>query len=282
MFGGWWAAAQAVPLETPLVASEHNQYLWPGPPRAVEMREALGRVDRFFAHGPTARATVLAHGLQVDRVREGISPVTGATSVALPGLPSPRIVFAGRLELDKGPDILVEALARLRDLPATLVLGEGKERGSLERRVRELGLQTRVRLLGWVSDPGAYIAGASVLAIPSREESFSQTAIVGLAHGTPVIGTDVDGLPATLGNGLGTLIRPEDPAALAAALECLLRGDLPRPAAQPELAKRYAPAQVARALRAHLSHPARPAGGGGVNGSAPPARSATAPCYRGR
>ena len=60
-----------------------------------------------------------------------------------------------------------------------------------------------MRFLGWVPDPGAYIAGATVLAIPSRDESFSQTAIIGLAHGVPVIGTDVDGFPETLGDGRG-------------------------------------------------------------------------------
>ena len=118
MFGAWWAAARAAPAGTPLVASEHNQYLWPGRPRSAEMREALGRVDVFFAHGPGARATVIAHGLAPERVREGISPVVGTRARAAPGLPSPRIVFAGRLDPDKGPDILVEALGLLRDPPA--------------------------------------------------------------------------------------------------------------------------------------------------------------------
>ena len=81
------------------------------------MRDALGRVDVFFAHGPGARATVLAHGLPLERVREGISPVVGTQARPAPGLPSPRIVFAGRLHPDKGPDILVEAVGLLRDPP---------------------------------------------------------------------------------------------------------------------------------------------------------------------
>jgi glycosyl transferase family 4 len=89
MFGAWWAAARAAPAGTPLVASEHNQYLWPGRPRSAEMREALARVDVFFAHGPSARATVIAHGLAVERVREGISPVVGTRARAAPGLPVP-------------------------------------------------------------------------------------------------------------------------------------------------------------------------------------------------
>src|SRR4051812_14594401 len=96
MFGAWWAAALATSAGTPLVASEHNQYLWPDRPYTAEMREALERVDVFFAHGPSARDTVLAHGLPLERMREGISPVVGTHAHPLAGLPSPRIVFAGR------------------------------------------------------------------------------------------------------------------------------------------------------------------------------------------
>jgi glycosyltransferase involved in cell wall biosynthesis len=102
-----------------------------------------------------------------------------------------------------------------------------------------------VRFLGWVPDPGAYIAGATVLAIPSRDESFSQTAIIGLAHGVPVIGTDVDGFPATLGDGRGVLVPPEDPQALAAALEVVLNDEQPRPPALRHFTDQYEPARVA-------------------------------------
>ena len=245
MFGAWWAAARAAAPDTRLVASEHNRYVWPGRPRSAEMREALARVDVFFAHGPSARATVLAHGLPVTRVREGISPVTGTDARPAPGLPSPRIVFAGRLHADKGPDILVEALALLREPPPTLILGDGPLRGALQRRLRELGLAERVSFCGWVNDPGSYIAGATVLAIPSRDEAFSQTAIIGLAHGVPVIGTDVDGFPATLGDGRGVIVPPEDPQALAAALERALDDSLPRPAPLHDVAERHTPARVA-------------------------------------
>jgi glycosyltransferase involved in cell wall biosynthesis len=245
MFGAWGAAARVAPAGIPLVASEHNQYLWPGRPRSAEMREALGRVDVFFAHGPSARATVIAHGLPLERLREGISTVVGTQARAAPGLPSPRIVFAGRLDPDKGPDILVEALGLLRDPPPTLILGDGRLRARLQRRVRELGLAKRVSFRGWVADPGPYIAGATVLAIPSRDEAFSQTAIIGLAHGVPVIGTDVDGFPDTLGGGRGILVASEDPQALAAALEGVLHDERRRPRPLRGLAERYAPARVA-------------------------------------
>jgi glycosyltransferase involved in cell wall biosynthesis len=104
---------------------------------------------------------------------------------------------------------------------------------------------SRVSLPGWVGDPGPYIAGATVLTIPSRDEAFSQTAIIGLAHGVPVIGTEVDGLPATLAGGRGILVPPEDPRVLAAALERVLRDELLRPRPLRSVAERHAPAHVA-------------------------------------
>ena len=244
MFGGWWAAAQALADGTPLVASEHNAYAWPGPARVGEMRAALRRVDVFFAHGPEARGTVLALGLPRERLRDGISPVVGTDARPLPGLPEPRIVFAGRLAPDKGPDVLVEALGRLTDPPSTLVVGDGRLRPALERRVAELQLSDRVRFLGWVPDPGPYIADATVLAMPSREEAVSQTAMIGLAQGVPVVGTTVDGFPATLA-GRGLLVPPDDPDALADALARVLSGAVPRPAPVRQIAERHAPARVA-------------------------------------
>ena len=259
------------------MASEHNQYLWPDRPYGDEMRDGLDRVDVFFAHGPGARATVLAHGLPLERIREGISPVVGTQDRPRAGLPSPRIVFAGRLHADKGPDILLAALGLLRAPPATLILGEGRLRPILEEQVRELGLGTRVRFLGWVPDPGAYIAGATVLAIPSRDESFSQTAIIGLAHGVPVIGTDVDGFPATLGDDRGIIVPPDDPQALAAAL----RGGAGRRAAPAAPAARASrTATSPRASRTSTSAPIAssspagpPAPGRGVSAHAGPGRT---------
>jgi glycosyltransferase involved in cell wall biosynthesis len=204
---------------------------------------------------------VIAYGFPLERVREGISPVVGTRARAAPGLTSPRIVFAGRLDPRQGgPDILVEALGLLRDPPPTLILGDERLRLPLQRRVRELGLAKRVSFPGWVADPGPYIAGATVPAIPSRDEAFSQTAIIGLAHGVPVTGTDVDGFPATLGDGRGIPAPPDDPQALAGALEQVLHDELQRPRPLRSLAERYAPARVAaiyeRTYRSLVAHEA--------------------------
>src|SRR4051794_19542150 len=89
---------------------------------------------------------------------------------------------------------------------------------------RGFGLERVVRWCGWVDEPGPWVAGASVQACPSRDEGFSQTAVLAMGLGVPVVGTDVDGFPDTLAERRGIIVAPEDPQALARALEDVLSG----------------------------------------------------------
>jgi glycosyltransferase involved in cell wall biosynthesis len=206
MVGAWWAAARAVPPRVPLVASEHNQMSWP------------------------ARAWAAGIGLDDGRLRDDRSSVEGQSAAPWPGLPRPRLTFAGRLRGDKAPDVLVKALALLHRPPAAYLVGDGPLRGALTRLIRARGLEAVVHLPGWSYEPARYIAGASVHVVPSREESWSQSAVLGLGLGVPVVGTAVDGLARTLGEGRGVLVPPEDPHALADALSRVLGGEHPDPA----------------------------------------------------
>lgn len=246
MFGAWWAAARSAPSGVPLFASEHNAVRWPGRPRLREMRAALRRVDLFFAHGPEARRLVLELGLPADRLRSGISPVPGLDTRPGAGLPSPRIVFAGRLHPEKGPDVLVEAIALMERRPATLILGTGELEPRLRARVEALGLTRHVRFAGWQDRPASFIAGAAALAVPSRHEAWSQTAALAMGLGVPVVASAVEGLPLTLSAGRGVLVPPDDPASLAAGLDEVIDGrrSVDRGAAR-DYALRFSPARVA-------------------------------------
>jgi glycosyltransferase involved in cell wall biosynthesis len=160
MIGAWWAAAFAAPPDLPLVASEHNQMSWPGgKDHTKQARQAAPRVSLFFAHGPAAHAWAASIGLADGRLRDGLSAVEGLDAVPLPGLPTPRLTFTGRFNTDKGPDVLVDALALLPRPPAAFLVGDGQQRESLIKRVRALGLTDIVRLPGWSYQPGSYIAG---------------------------------------------------------------------------------------------------------------------------
>jgi len=253
MIGAWWAAAQALPPDVPLVASEHNQMSWPGVDHTAQARQAARRVGLFFAHGPSARAWAAGIGVDDGRLRDGRSSVRGLSARPLPGLPTPRLTFAGRLRADKAPDVLVEALALMDAPPPAYLIGDGPLHGPLSRLVAARGLNAVVHLPGWSFEPARYVAGASVHAVPSREESWSQSAVLALGLGVPVVGAAVDGLAHTLGDGRGILVPPQDPHALAAALTRVLAGERPDPLAGQAYARQFTPTAAA-AIYARAYH----------------------------
>jgi glycosyltransferase involved in cell wall biosynthesis len=104
----WWATAPVAGGRVPLIASEHNRYEWNQEPPWVAVVDVANRIDLFCAHGRCARI-----GVPGDRIRRGVSPVVGTDAPPRPGLPSPRIMFTGRLSPDKAPDVLIDAVARM-------------------------------------------------------------------------------------------------------------------------------------------------------------------------
>jgi glycosyltransferase involved in cell wall biosynthesis len=209
----------------PLVASEHNAIRWPARPRLAEMRRALERVDACFAHGPASRATLAGLGLPASRFQPARSPIERPGPAAVAPLPRPRLIFAGRLHSEKGPDLLLEALGRMRSRVPAYLLGVGPLTGALRRQAARLGLETTARLVGWQRRIGPWLNGASACVVPSRHEAWSQTAVTAMAHRVPVIATAVEGLPQTLAQRRGVLVNREDPDALATAIDAVLTGN---------------------------------------------------------
>jgi glycosyltransferase involved in cell wall biosynthesis len=105
------------------------------------LSEAAQRVDLFSASGPSARAWAARIGLDDSRLRDGRSSVEGLSAAALPGLPSPRLTFAGRLRGDKAPDVLIEALALTDAPPPAYLADDGPLRGALTRLIRARELE---------------------------------------------------------------------------------------------------------------------------------------------
>jgi glycosyltransferase involved in cell wall biosynthesis len=274
MFGAWWAAAGAIAPGVPLVASEHNALNWPREPQHEAFRSALARVDRFFAHGPAAAGYARERGCPAERLAEGRSAIDGVGSRPRPELPAQRIVYTGRLAPDKGPDLLLEALARLDAAVPAYIVGAGRMKSALERRARELGLHA-AHFVGWQDAPGTWVAGAAVFVAPSREEAWSQSVVLAMALGTPVIATAVEGLPSVLAHGRGVLVQPEDPDALAAAIADVLEGRRrPDIAAARGYADMFTPQRIAWQYAS--AYRDLVAGRLGGDGAAPPAAATAA------
>lgn len=146
------------------------------------------------------------------------------------GVGGPFVLFVGRLASNKGLLELVEAFARVaKDRPSAslVVVGEdGGMRARVEDRVRALGLERRVRLLGHLRETSLLTAAyreARLTVLPSEYEAFGLVLLESLAQGTPVVASRVGGIPEVVEDGrAGILVPPRSPGPLAAALARLL------------------------------------------------------------
>jgi glycosyltransferase involved in cell wall biosynthesis len=221
---------------------------------------APGLVDPVVAGGlPADRVGVVPVGIDVDAVVRSGAAGAGAGSDSRAG--APVLVAVGRLVDVKGFDVLVEASARLLDqgLPhAVRIIGEGPERAALADRIRTLGLQDVIELVGFVHDPQPLLAAADVFVLPSRHEGNGSLALLeALAHGRPVVASDCESGPREVlrEGALGDLVPPGDAAALAGALARHLRDPRPllaKAAGGPARARDFDQAASARALLRHL------------------------------
>lgn len=144
-----------------------------------------------------------------------------------------RLLAAGRLVPKKGFETLLRACALLkarRELTSEVV-GDGLSRGRLEKLARKLGIATAVQFTGWQSYgsmPDAY-ARADILVVPSiqtrdgNRDALPNVTIEAMASGTPVVASDIAGIPEAIKDGLtGLLCPPGDARALADAIERIL------------------------------------------------------------
>ena len=142
------------------------------------------------------------------------------------------LLFVGTLEPRKNLPGLLQAYRMVVDHdtsapPLVIVGGRGWLYEPTFERVAALGLADRVRFLDRVTDadlPALY-NGAGVLAIPSFYEGFGLPALEAMACGTPVVAADRASLPEVVGDA-GLLVDPEDPDAIALAIE-RARADAP-------------------------------------------------------
>jgi glycosyltransferase involved in cell wall biosynthesis len=135
------------------------------------------------------------------------------------------IVFVGRVAPEKNLDVLVRAVALLpAELSATLtIVGDGEMIPKLTALAKELGLEDRVKFLGFVSDERKQeaLTNATVFAMPSTAELQSISSLEGMASGLPVVAADSMALPHLI-DGNGYLFAPGDVDDLAAKLTTVL------------------------------------------------------------
>lgn len=135
----------------------------------------------------------------------------------------PLVLAAGRLHINKGFDILLKALTQVPE--ATLWLaGSGPEERALKQQCSELGLDERVRFLGWRDDVTALMRTADLFVCPSRYEGLGSIVMESWAHRCPIIATNSEGPGEVIENGFTGLLTPVDEVVpLSAAINELLQ-----------------------------------------------------------
>ncbi len=151
----------------------------------------------------------------------------------------PRLAYVGRLSAEKGVANALRTLALLVEagvnpMPTFTIIGDGPERGALERLVDDLDLGSVVRFAGQLGRRrlSEELGRADICVQPSLTEGFSKAWLDAMAHGVPVLCSDVGAAASVIGGAgaRGWLVPPGDPAALAAALRCVLSSDVDWPA----------------------------------------------------
>ena len=178
----------------------------------------VGYIRDQFGDETANRLHVCHHGL--DLAEFHFAPANRPKNV---------VMAVGRLAAHKGFDYLLAAAAKLKARGTDIVIdlvGDGKERKNLEKLAGELGVDDRVRFRGWLPFAGARAAmsEATVLVHPSDGLGDGLPNVVreAMALGTPVIASEVAGIPDALRDGCGVLVPPKNADALADAIAMLL------------------------------------------------------------
>lgn len=225
-------------------------------PQASQVIAVTERILSYFSPAVQARGGVIPNPAL---------PVTSSEQLLPPLLVKPSLIAMGRLDPQKGFDLLLQAFSQLKDRSPewTLgILGEGTLRSELEAQRDRLGLTNRVYFLGAVPNPYDFLRQADIFVMSSRFEGFPNALCEAMACGLAVISTDcLSGPREIIREGIdGLLIPSEDVSALAMAMERLMLNEAERKqlaSRAPDVTERFSlekvmglwEAAIARAVR---------------------------------
>jgi D-inositol-3-phosphate glycosyltransferase len=211
------------------------------PPMRLEMeRRLIKQVDRIIASTAEERTQIIRHcgatpgqalvipcGVDLKLFR----PYDRSKAREQLGWKqdSPALLFAGRLDPFKGPDLLLRAAAMMKEKAQVVIVGgkqtDDPEIQQLRQLAADLHISKRAHFLGARPQqelPMLYSA-ADVTVIPSYHESFGLAAVESLACGTPVVATRAGGLTTVIRQGETGYLVPRGPGFFAERLDTLLQ-----------------------------------------------------------
>jgi glycosyltransferase involved in cell wall biosynthesis len=194
-------------------------------------RSALAHAHRVIAtSAATARLLVAEFGVAEKRLTVAQPGTDRAVPARRERASGPVSLLAvGSVVPRKGYDVLVAALAHLRDLPWRLVIAGDRERSAdttrlIDAEIARLDLADRISFAGVVASErmGTLYQAADVFVLASHFEGYGMAYAEAIAHGLPVVGSKAGAVPDTVPACAGVLLMPGDVDALAATLRRLV------------------------------------------------------------
>ncbi|MAH88842.1 MAG: hypothetical protein CMJ06_02180 [Pelagibacterales bacterium] len=124
---------------------------------------------------------LLRNPISIHQIRKGIKPIRlGKDKV--------KLIFVGRLVYQKGIDRILHLFINNKNIEL-IIVGDGKLRSQLSKKVKDLDIEDNIKFLGELSEPYSLIAGSDYFMLPSRWEGLPNSVLESLALGTPVLST---------------------------------------------------------------------------------------------
>lgn len=245
-------------LGIPAIASVHNTYSRPRWLRHLINRFLAGKTYRITAGSGEVMRDILRHDkvapeklvllpncIDLARVESQLSPEEAKQQL---GCAATDLVIGsvGRLEEQKGHRYLLEAYARLLNMPGMparhlklLIVGDGRLRDPLWQQANDLGIADKCLFPGMISALGDVYRGIDIFVMPSLWEGLSLAMLEAMAAGLPMVATEVGGAREVLGDDRwGRVVPPADVDALAEAIRKLAENPAARHALGTEGAQR--------------------------------------------
>lgn len=228
---GTWAARR---LGLPVISTLHGFTVpaWRSTLYDIAVRWAHRRADAVVAVSVPIVSRLEARGVRRDRIRllpnawQPGAPRMEATAArkTLGVEPNvPHVGWVGRLSVEKGADVLIDAIAALGNPNVCFsIVGDGKLRPATEARACAAGVMSQIRWHGTIPAAERILGAFDVLVLSSRTEGTPMVLLETMAANVPIVATRVGGVPDMLSSDEALLVPSERPDLLAAAIrDCL-------------------------------------------------------------